>query len=88
VSEKDTDTYRSIFERRAISPKDFVMVGNSLRSDVVPLVELGSRAVHIPYQVTWHHEHVPEESLPKTGWHRLESITELPALLASMTSPP
>jgi putative hydrolase of the HAD superfamily len=88
VSEKDTDTYRSIFERRAISPKDFVMVGNSLRSDVVPVVELGSRAVHIPYQVTWHHEHVPEDSLPKTGWHRLESVTELPALLASMTSPP
>jgi putative hydrolase of the HAD superfamily len=88
VSEKDTDTYRGIFERRAISPKDFVMVGNSLRSDVVPVVELGSRAVHIPYQVTWHHEHVPEDSLPKTGWHRLESITELPALLASMTSPP
>jgi putative hydrolase of the HAD superfamily len=88
VSEKDTDTYLGIFERRAIQPKDFVMVGNSLRSDVVPVVELGSRAVHIPYQVTWHHEHVPEESLPKTGWHRLESITELPALLASMTSPP
>jgi putative hydrolase of the HAD superfamily len=84
VSEKDTDTYRSIFERRAISPKDFVMVGNSLRSDVVPVVELGSRAVHIPYQVTWHHEHVPEDSLPKTGWHRLESITELQTLLGSI----
>jgi putative hydrolase of the HAD superfamily len=88
VSEKDTDTYRGIFERRAISPKDFVMVGNSLRSDVVPVVELGSRAVHIPYQVTWHHEHVPEDSLPETGWHRLESISELPSLLASITSPP
>jgi putative hydrolase of the HAD superfamily len=88
VSEKDTDTYRGIFERRGIQPKEFVMVGNSLRSDVVPVVELGARAVHIPYQVTWHHEHVPEKSLPKTGWHRLESITELPALLASMTSPP
>jgi putative hydrolase of the HAD superfamily len=84
VSEKDTDTYRGIFERRAIQPADFVMVGNSLRSDVVPVVELGGRAVHIPYQVTWHHEHVPEESLPKTGWHRLESITELPALLESI----
>jgi putative hydrolase of the HAD superfamily len=60
------------------------MVGNSLRSDVVPVVELGARAVHIPYQVTWHHEHVPEESLPKSGWHRLESISELPALLDSI----
>jgi putative hydrolase of the HAD superfamily len=84
VSEKDPDTYRGIFERRAIQPEDFVMVGNSLRSDVVPVVELGARAVHIPYQVTWHHEHVPEESLPKAGWHRLESVTELPALLGSI----
>jgi putative hydrolase of the HAD superfamily len=84
VSEKDTDTYRGIFERRGILPSQFVMVGNSLRSDVVPVVELGARAVHIPYQVTWHHEHVPEESLPKSGWHRLESISELPALLDSI----
>jgi putative hydrolase of the HAD superfamily len=84
VSEKDTDTYRGIFERRGIRPSQFVMVGNSLRSDVVPVVELGARAVHIPYQVTWHHEHVPEESLPKSGWHRLESISELPALLDSI----
>jgi putative hydrolase of the HAD superfamily len=84
VSEKDKETYRRIFERRAIPPQEFVMVGNSLRSDVVPVVELGARAVHIPYHVTWHHEHVPEESLPKSGWHRLESITELPALLGSI----
>jgi putative hydrolase of the HAD superfamily len=84
VSEKDTDTYRGIFERRGILPSQFVMIGNSLRSDVVPVVELGARAVHIPYQVTWHHEHVPEESLPKSGWHRLESISELPALLDSI----
>ncbi len=84
VSEKDTETYRGIFERRAIQPEDFVMVGNSLRSDIVPVVELGVRAVHIPYQVTWHHEQVPEDSLPRAGWHRLESIKELPALLASI----
>jgi len=84
VSEKNSETYRGIFKRRGIQPKDFLMVGNSLRSDVVPVVELGARAVHIPYQVTWHHEHVPEESLPTTGWHRLESITELPAHLGSI----
>ena len=41
------------------------MVGNSLRSDIVPVVALGGRAVHIPYEVTWHHEHVPDDSLPK-----------------------
>jgi putative hydrolase of the HAD superfamily len=88
VSEKNTKTYRGIFKRRGIQPEDFVMVGNSLRSDVVPVVELGARAVHIPYHVTWHHEHVPEESLPKTGWQRLESVTELPGVLGSIDRSP
>jgi putative hydrolase of the HAD superfamily len=57
------------------------MVGNSLRSDVVPVVALGGKAVHIPYQVTWQHEHVPEEELPREGWRRISAIAELPALL-------
>src|ERR1700737_4637235 len=74
LSEKEARTYRGIFERRGVRPEEFVMVGNSLRSDVVPVVELGARAVHIPYQVTWHHEHVDEELLPSQGWHRLRSI--------------
>src|SRR5438270_4203549 len=56
LSEKNTDTYRGVFRRRGIDPAGFVMVGNSLRSDVVPVVAAGGRAVHIPYEVTWHHE--------------------------------
>jgi putative hydrolase of the HAD superfamily len=86
VSEKDANTYRGIFQRRGIKPQDFVMVGNSLRSDVVPVVELGARAIHIPYQVTWHHEHVDEELLPSQGWHRLDSIREVSALLREIDS--
>jgi len=81
VSEKNVESYRRILERRAIKPEEFVMVGNSLRSDVAPVLELGARAVHIPYHVTWHHEHLPEESLPREGWHRIDSISELSRLL-------
>jgi len=84
LSEKDADTYGSVFKRRGIEPKEFVMVGNSLRSDVVPVVELGGRAVHIPYQVTWEHEQVPEDRLPKAGWRRIEKIAELPAVLEDL----
>jgi putative hydrolase of the HAD superfamily len=84
VSEKDVESYRGILERRGIKSKEFVMVGNSLRSDVVPVLELGARAVHIPYQVTWHHEHVPDESLPRDGWYRIDSITELSRLLDTL----
>ena len=84
LSEKNADSYRGVFKRRGIDPRDFVMVGNSLRSDVVPVVALGGRAVHIPYQVTWQHEEVPEDELPERGWRRISSITELPAVLGEL----
>ena len=81
LSEKSVDTYRSVFTRRGIDPAEFVMVGNSLRSDVVPVVALGGRAVQIPYEVTWAHEQVPEDELPTKGWRRIEKIAELPGVL-------
>jgi putative hydrolase of the HAD superfamily len=84
VSEKNSDSYAGIFGRRGIDPAEFVMVGNSLRSDVVPVVGLGGYAVHIPYTVTWHHEHVPEDELPKQGWRRIATIGELPAVLEAL----
>jgi len=84
VSEKSVDSYQAIFRRRGIAPREFVMVGNSLRSDVVPVVTLGGQAVHIPYEVTWHHEHVPDEQLPRQGWRRIAAIRELPAVLEAL----
>jgi len=86
VSDKNTDSYARIFRRRGINPAEFVMVGNSLRSDVVPVVSLGGYAVHIPYSVTWHHEHVPEDELPKEGWRRIGGIGELPAVLDDLSA--
>ena len=86
LSDKNVDSYRRVLSRRGIDPAEFVMVGNSLRSDVVPVVELGARAVHIPYHLTWNHEHVDEESLPAQGWHRIQSLRELSRLLISLES--
>ena len=83
LSDKTVDSYRSLLKRRDIKAEEFLMVGNSLRSDVVPVVALGARAVHIPYHVTWHHEHVPDEALPQEGWHRLDTIAQLSQLLES-----
>jgi putative hydrolase of the HAD superfamily len=84
LSEKNDGTYSAVFRRRGVDPQQFVMVGNSLRSDVVPVVALGARAVHIPYHVTWQHEQVPESELPEKGWVRLASIGELPAALENL----
>jgi len=84
LSEKNVEAYRAVLRRRQIEPKEFVMVGNSLRSDIAPVVALGGMGVHIPYPLTWSHEHVPEDAMPREGWHRLASIGELGALLDSL----
>ena len=86
LSDKNVDSYRRVLNRRGISLDEFVMVGNSLRSDVVPVVEMGARAVHIPYHLTWDHEHVDEDSLPDQGWHRIDSLRQLGPLLSSLES--
>jgi len=88
LSEKNVDSYRGVLKRRGIKPQEFVMVGNSLRSDVLPVLELGARAVHIPYNVTWHHEQVPEESLPRQGWQRLGGIREVGGYLSVINGGP
>lgn len=84
LSEKNVDSYRAVFQRRGIKPEEFVMVGNSLRFDVAPVVALGSRAVHVPFHVTWEHANLAEESLPETGWRRIAHVSELAEALAEL----
>ncbi len=56
VSEKDPATYSRLLREFSVQPRQFMMVGNSLRSDILPVLELGGWGVHVPYHVTWVHE--------------------------------
>jgi putative hydrolase of the HAD superfamily len=56
VADKSPAVYRSILARYGISPERFLMVGNSLRSDILPVLEIGGHAVLVPYANTWVHE--------------------------------
>lgn len=60
VAEKDVATYRAILERHGIDPARFCMIGNSVRSDILPVLALGGRAVHVPYDYLWAHEAVDD----------------------------
>jgi putative hydrolase of the HAD superfamily len=82
VSDKNEGVYRQLLARYRVAPQRFLMVGNSLRSDILPVVALGGHAVHIPYHTTWAHETVdwPEE-LPQ-GYVELAYIGRLPGLVA------
>ena len=80
VLEKDVDTYRHVLGEWGIDPTRFLMVGNSVKSDILPILEIGGQGVHVPYHVTWAHEIV----LDHDGvFAELASIRELPAWLAS-----
>lgn len=81
ISEKDKATYEAVLRKRDIDPATFLMVGNSLRSDVLPVVELGGRAVHIPYSTTWLHETL-SELLDAARYHELAHIGLLPQFVA------
>jgi putative hydrolase of the HAD superfamily len=58
VDDKTSDTYASILERYQVTADKFLMVGNSMRSDILPVLELGGSAVYIPNALTWSHEQV------------------------------
>jgi putative hydrolase of the HAD superfamily len=77
VSEKNADTYRRIFTRNDARPEQAVMIGNSLKSDVLPALEAGLWGVHIPYPITWAHEHA-EAPANAPRYAKLDSIAEVP----------
>ena len=77
VADKSAATYRAILARYDVPPARFLMIGNSLRSDVLPVLEVGGAAVHVPYPTTWPHEHVPPEALAGLDFVELPSIREV-----------
>jgi len=82
VSEKNEAAYRRILRRYGRQPDEFLMIGNSLKSDILPVVHIGAQAVYVPYEITWGHEMVSEELLRDKHFLQLASLREFPALLA------
>jgi putative hydrolase of the HAD superfamily len=81
VADKTPDVYRALLTKHQIDPQRFLMVGNSLRSDILPVLAVGGHAVHIPYHITWAHEAVTLQPGETGGYVELERIGLLPDLL-------
>ncbi len=81
VSEKDASTYATILKRHGIGPAHFLMVGNSLKSDIEPVLQIGGRAVHIPYERQWSHDRVEGMNSETHGYFEIGSLAELPGLV-------
>ena len=61
LSEKKEENYKNLLDHLEIPIKEFLMIGNSLKSDVLPIINLGAKAIHVPFHTTWAHEEVPIE---------------------------
>lgn len=82
MSDKQEADYVDLIRHLDIQPEAFMMIGNSIKSDVLPVLAVGAHAVHVPYHTTWAHEHV-EHNVEHPRFRQIKHINEIvPALLA------
>lgn len=82
VSHKTPEVYASILARQGVEPGRFLMVGNSLRSDILPVLEIGGWAVHVPAHLSWSHEDADVPAHPIPRLYDIAAIDSLPAVVA------
>jgi putative hydrolase of the HAD superfamily len=84
VSEKTPARYLDILKKHHIEVERFLMVGNSLRSDILPVVAIGGRAVYIPNENTWFHEVSGQDEIEGVEYDELEYLGQLPEYMAAL----
>lgn len=80
VSEKNKQTYLNILDDLKIEPQNFLMVGNSFKSDVLPVLEIGGNGIHIPYKILWAHENINTNKYSKR-YIKLDKILDLTSVI-------
>ncbi len=80
MSDKQEQDYLDLIKRLEIEPSEFYMIGNSLKSDVLPVLSIGGYAAHIPFHTTWAHEKIDHE-VRHENFRSFEKITEILELL-------
>ena len=81
VVDKTETIYTGLLARHGIDPSRFLMVGNSLRSDIAPVLALGAYAVHVPYPLSWAHESVADLPADRSRFFEIPDLRALPGLL-------
>ena len=81
VEDKNPQSYRALLDKHGIPASRFLMVGNSLKSDVLPVLEIGGRAIFIPYAHTWAHEHADANG---HQYYEIQHLGLLPELVATL----
>lgn len=82
MSDKQQIDYTKMLQRLEIQPSEFMMIGNSLKSDVLPVLQIGGHACHVPFHTTWAHEQI-DHTIEHEHFTEMTSITEIIPLLES-----
>lgn len=79
MSDKHEDNYRKLLMHLNIKPEEFLMVGNSVKSDILPVIKIGAQAIHVPFEVTWQHEiiHDPDGTNHFVTMNRLSELLNI-----------
>lgn len=85
VAEKDPATYRQVFKDVGVPLTQVLMIGNSIRSDIRPIIELGGRAVHLTEHPSWDFEEQEVTDLPGDRFFQVKSLTGLAKLVEDLS---
>ncbi len=77
LSDKKESNYSKLLNHLDINPEEFLMIGNSLKSDILPLVNIKAHAIHVPFHTTWIHEQVTEEETNGKQYKTVKSLKEI-----------
>ena len=77
LSDKKEENYSKLLNHLDINPSEFLMVGNSLKSDILPLVNIKANAIHVPFHTTWAHEMVTEEETNGKAYKTVSSLRDI-----------
>ncbi len=80
MSDKKESNYLKLLSHLEVNPKDFLMIGNSLKSDIIPVIEIGGYGIHVPYHTTWSHENI-ERPETLNNFLAIDTISEISEIL-------
>ncbi len=84
VSEKNEETYLKVLKRNKIDPSNFLMIGNSPKSDILPICKIGGRAIHIPFHTTWEHELISHHEKNGIEYEELPDVSLVPEFIKKL----
>lgn len=81
LSDKKEANYSKLLKHLDIKPSEFLMIGNSLKSDVLPLVNIEANAIHVPFHTTWAHEKVSKKETNGKHYKTIKTLRDVLMLL-------